>query len=360
MKRLKVIAVGLVLAVTMLAAPACSSLDKSEGSGYHIALSMSFTGNDWQAEARDLILATAKSPGFKDRVAGVDVYVSGTDAQAQISQIQQMIAQRYSAIIIYPVSSTALNNVIKQGCEAGIPMFTYDATVTEPCAHGVSFDQKKLGQVTAEYLADAMGNKGNVVLITGVPGNSVDTDRTSAAEAVFRARGINILDKCAGQWAQGPGGQCMSRFLAAFNDIDGVWSQAGGIAIPNAFDAVGRPYVPILTESENQWRLALGDPAMIAKGLTGASYGSPPYQGAAAFTMAVDALDGKTFPHFIDIGFEFVKQDQIKLCTTGSLTELREGCNTYPNDRVSSGFFASWWSEKWTPTIDLNTLQSTN
>lgn len=346
----------LVLVVTVLLS-GCGSLDRgTERPGYRIALSMSFAGNDWQTEARNLILATANGPALRDKVSRVDVFSSGSDAQAQISQIQQMIAKKYDAILVYPISSTALNNVIARGCKAGIKMFTYDSSVTEPCAHNVSFDQRQVGRVSAQYLADKIGNRGNVVMITGVAGTSVDNDRSGAAREVFAERGITVLDQCAGNWAQGPAGQCMSRFLSAFPTIDAVWAQAGGTALTSAFDAVGRRYVPMISESENSWRLALMDPEKIARGLVGGSYGSPPYQGPAALQMAVEALEGKDFPHFVNVGFDWRTQADLKMCTTGSLADLRGGCNTFPDHLVSPGFFADWWSPTWTPGIDLTTM----
>lgn len=363
LKRKTVAALALAGAV-LLSATACSggasgsTTPDGDGDGYNIALSMSYSGNDWQGQAKNLFLAAAQTEPLKDKVAAVDTFVSGTDAQAQISQIQQMIAKSYDAIIIYPISPTALNNVIKQGCAAGIQMFTYDASVTEPCAHNVSFDQKEAGKVTAEYLSDLMGNTGNVVLITGVAGTSVDEDRTTAAKAVFADRGITVLDSCAGDWAQGPAGECMSRFLAAFDNIDGVWAQVGGVAVPDAFDAAGRSYVPMIAEAENLYRLRLQDPAYLDKGLKGGSYGSPPYQSAAALAMAVDAIEGKEFPHFIDIGFDWVPQEDLKMCETGSIADLDAGCNTFPADAVSSGFMADWWSKEWTPNTDLTMLLS--
>lgn len=352
---------GLLAAGTLLLT-GCSSGDSGAGGdgegGYNVALSMSYSGNDWQGQARNSILAAAESDELNDKVDGVDVFVSGTDAQTQISQIQQMIANDYDAILIFPISPTALNNVIRQGCDAGIQMFTYDATVTEPCAHNVTFDQEEAGRVTAEYLADLMNNEGNVVLITGVAGTSVDEDRTSAAREVFEERGIEVLDSCAGDWAQGPAGECMSRFLAAFDNIDGVWAQVGGIAVPDAFDSAGRAYVPMIAEAENLYRLRLQDPDYTDNGLEGGSYGAPTYQGAAALHMAIDAIEGEEFEHIIDVGFDWVPQEDLEMCETGAVEELEAGCNTFPEGTVSDGFMAAWYSSEWTPGIDLDTLLS--
>lgn len=358
-----VAAAGLVLA---LALGACSAGGGSGGSGeskdagpYRVALSMSYSGNDWQGEATNLIKVAAEKAPLKDKVKEVKVFVAGTEAQKQISQIQQMIAQKFDIIVIYPISTTALNGVIKQGCDAGITMMTYDSQVTEPCAHNVTFDQADAGKKTAEALAGFMNDKGNVVMITGVAGTYADEQRTKAAEAVFKERGIKILGKCAGDWAQGPSGQCMSQFLASFDNIDGVWAQAGGPAVLQALDAKGKKYIPIAGESENQWRLALADPEMKAKGLQGVSYGAPPYQGAAALRLAVDSRSsGKKLDSTIDVGYDFFTQDQIKTCEDGTAEELAQGCNAFTSKEVSSGFFADWYSDEWTKGISLSEVIS--
>ena len=362
----RLLAGAALIAASALALTGCAGGNDAAGGGeasgdggYKVALSMSYSGNDWQGEAQSLIYAAAASDSLKDKVDSVKTFISGTDAQTQISQIQQMISAKYDAIIIYPISPTALNQVIKQGCDAGIQMFTYDAVVTEPCAHNVTFDQAEFGKTGAEYLADLMGNKGNVVMITGVAGTSVDEDRTNAAKKVFDERGIKVLDSCAGDWAQGPAGECMSRFLAAFDNIDGVWSQVGGVAVPDAFQAAGRPYVPMIAEAENTFRLRLQDPEYTKNGLQGGSIGSPPWQGAAALSMAVQAIEGKEFPATIDVGYDWVPQEDLKMCETGSVQELEAGCNTFKAGTVSDGFMADWWSAEWTPGIDLETLLNT-
>ena len=358
----KMRAAGVALAGLLLAATsACASEDAGAASDgkYRVALSMSYSGNDWQGEAANLIQVAAQKEPLAAKVSEVKAFVAGTEAQNQISQIQQMIADGYDAIIMYPISPTALNSVIKQGCDAGILMMAYDASVTEPCAHNVTFDQKEAGTRTAEALADLMGNTGNVVMITGVAGTSVDADRTDAAKAVFEERGISVLDQCAGNWAQGPAGECMNRFLAAFDDIDGVWAQVGGPAVLDALDAAGKPYIPIASESENRFALALTDPKYTDNGLSGVTYGAPPWQGAAALRMAIDSLDsGQQLEHVIDVGYPFLTQDQIKPCENGTLEDMQAGCNAFTSSTVPAGFMADWYNEKWTQGITLDEVLS--
>src|SRR4051794_5624665 len=154
---------------------------------YKIFLSMSYIGNDWQAEAANMVKAMASHKSLADKV-DLQVQVAGPNAQRQIQQINAMVQAGAKAIVVFPISPTALNQVVKNACDKGVVVIAYDAEITEPCAYNVHIDQTEAGRVTAEWLAKSMGGKGNIVVLTGVPGTSVDTQRTAAAKATARPR----------------------------------------------------------------------------------------------------------------------------------------------------------------------------
>src|SRR3954463_8763931 len=158
---------------------------QATAAGKHkIFLSMSYIGNDWQAEAANMVKAMAVHKDFADKV-DLQVQVAGPNAQRQIQQINAMVQQGAQAIVVYPISPTALNSAVKNACEKGVMIIAYDAEITEPCAYNVSIDQEEAGRVTAEWLAKKLNGKGNIVMVTGVPGTSVDTLRIKAAKEVF-------------------------------------------------------------------------------------------------------------------------------------------------------------------------------
>src|SRR3954449_2548507 len=136
---------------------------------FKVFLSMSYIGNDWQAEAANMVKAMAAHKNSADKV-DLQVQVAGPNAQRQIQQINAMVQQGAQAIVVYPISPTALNQVVKNACDKGVMIIAYDAEITEPCAYNVSIDQEEAGRVTAEWLVDKLGGKGNIVAITGVPG----------------------------------------------------------------------------------------------------------------------------------------------------------------------------------------------
>src|ERR1700735_1190275 len=129
---------------------------------FKIFLSMSYIGNDWQAEAANMVKAMAAHKSLADKVS-LEVQVAGPNAQRQIQQLNAMVQAGAEAIVVFPISPTALNQVVKSACDKGVKIFAYDAEITEPCAYNVHIDQEEAGRKTAEWLVAKPGGKGNIL-----------------------------------------------------------------------------------------------------------------------------------------------------------------------------------------------------
>ena len=202
---------------------------RSAAEKYKIYLSMSYIGNDWQDEAAKMVKAMAAAPEYKDKV-DLKVQVAGPNAQKQIQQINAMVAAGAKAIIVYPISPTALNEAVKAACDKGVIIVAYDGIIEEPCAYNTHVDQYEWGKVTAEWLAKKLDGKGNIVMITGVNGISVDTLRNKAAREVFaKYPDIKIVAEANGMWSQAVARTELNKIVAThpWDTIDGLWMQAG-------------------------------------------------------------------------------------------------------------------------------------
>lgn len=324
---------------------------------YKIFLSMSYVGNDWQTEAANMVKAMAGTPALKDKV-DLEVQVAGTDAQKQIQQINSMVQAGAKAIVIYPISPTALNRAIKNACSKGVVVAAYDGEVTEPCAHNVTIDQKQAGTVTAEWLAKTLNGKGNIVMINGVPGTSVDRARTEAAKEVFAKHpGIKIVAEGTGMWSQATAKTELSKILAtnSWDKIDGLWMQVGCFTAASMQLEAGIPddkVKPCAGESSNGHRVQMLPPGTVkgegsyrSIGYRSISYGAPPYSGAMALKLAVQKLEGKEFPQRVTLKLPLVLTNESKLCKTGSIDELKAGCTAFMPDKVPPGWFADIYSD---------------
>lgn len=362
---------GAVLAQAPAAAPP-AAVAPAAGGKYRIALSMSFIGNDWQAEAANMIRAMAAHPSMADKV-DLQVQVAGPDAQRQIQQINAMVQGGAQAIVVFPISPTALNQVIRNACRRNVVVIAYDGEVTEPCAHNVSIDQEEAGRVTAEWLVQKLGGRGNVVMINGVPGTSVDEARTRAAKAVFaRHPGIRIVAEAQGQWSQAVARTELSRILAtqSWDNIDGLWMQVGCYTANAMQLEAGRTPAqlkPCAGEGSNGGRIQMLPAGTAVQGGEGAyrplgapriSYASPPYSGALALKLALQKLQGQEIPQRVTLPLPVVTSETAKLCETGSWAEMAAGCNAFqPSAVTNPGWFASIFSQQ-TPEVGLRAALS--
>jgi ribose transport system substrate-binding protein len=334
---------------------------------FKIFLSMSYIGNDWQAEAANMVKAMAQHKDFADKV-DLQVQVAGPNAQRQIQQINAMVQQGAQAIVVYPISPTALNTAVKNACDKGVMIIAYDADISEPCAYNVSIDQEEAGRVTAEWLAKQLKGKGNIVAVTGVPGTSVDTLRTKAAKEVFaKYPDIKIVGEAVGMWSQAVARTELSKILATRNwdQIDGLWMQVGCYtANTMQIEAGKKPdqLKPCAGEGSNGGRIQMLPAGTEVEGANGTyapmgapriSYASPPYAGGYALKLAIEKLEGKDIPKRITLPLPIVTNETIKYCKEGTWAEMKNGCNAFPPALVPNpGWFASIYSPE-TPEIGL-------
>ena len=334
---------------------------------YKIFLSMSFIGNDWQAEAANMVKAMAAHKSLADKV-DLRIQVAGPNAQRQIQQINAMVQAGADAIVTFPISPTALNSVVKNACAKGVLVFAYDAEITEPCAYNISIDQPEAGRVTAEWLVDQLGGKGEIIVITGVPGTSVDNLRTKAAKEVFAKHpGITIVAEAVGMWSQAVARTELSKILATrtWDDIDGLWMQVGCYTANAMQIEAGKTeaeLMPCAGEGANGGRIQMLPMGTDVEGASGAyrpmgapriSYASPPYSGGLALKLAVKKLDGGDVPKKASLPWPIVTSDTILLCKEGTWADMKSGCNAFlPSLVPNPGWFASIFSEE-TPEIGL-------
>jgi ribose transport system substrate-binding protein len=347
----KAVALGTTALLAIAALTGAASAQDADKK-YKIYLSLSYSGNSWQSEAANIVKALAATPPYDKEVELIEV-ISGTDPQAQISAYESMIEAGADGIVSFPISSTALNRTIKRGCDEGVLFFSYDATVTEPCAYNVSYITSGFGENTAQALVNELGGKGKIFLSRGVPGNSVDKRHTDGAMHIFNQYpGIEVAAEYYSYWDDRTTQQETAKALAAHPDVDGIWAQAGEYGAIQALLDKGGDLVPVVGENSNGFRLALANPEMQAKGLKGVSSGSPPAQSGYAFKLMMEILTGKRElePTNIQYPLPWVPADKVKLCEGDT---FENGCNTFPDGKVPSSFVTEVFNPELLPELSL-------
>lgn len=297
-----------------------SSSSKPTGGTYTIGLANSYIGNGWRVEMEHILEAYSKEAPYNKEVK-LQVVNSGNSVSAQISTINNMIAAGVNAILVDAASPSGLNSVIAQAHQKGIPVIAFDNTVTSPYAYNIYLNQKQFGALGAQFLVKALNGKGNVLLNRGVAGTPVDIDRTAGAMSVFKKYpGIHVIDQINGNWDPAVSESQFANAIAAYPNINAVWSQGGTYGIIQELLKTNHKLMPMAGEASNGFRLALINPTYQKEGLTGISVGDPPALSAVALKSAVEILQGKKLPHTINVPIPVVTASQIK-----------SGVNAFPN-----------------------------
>tara|TARA_R110002124_G_scaffold49687_3_gene145408 strand:+ start:1992 stop:3233 length:1242 start_codon:yes stop_codon:yes gene_type:complete len=356
LKTTKAVALGALIAATSQFALPDAAQAKSKDGKHLIYLSLSYSGNSWQSEAANIVKALAATPPYNETVELVEV-ISGTDPQAQISDYQSMIANGADGIVSFPISSTALNRAVKRGCQQGVLIFMYDATVTEPCAYNVSYITSGFGENSAQALVNELGGKGKIFLSRGVPGNSVDDRHTNGAMNIFNQYpGIEVVAEYFSFWDDRTTQQETAKALAAHPDIDGIWAQAGEYGALQALLQLNpNRLVPMTGENSNGFRQALANPDYQKIGLAGVSAGSPPAQSGLAFKIMMEILTGVREPleegsRNIEYPLPWVPADAVVVCEGD---RLENGCNVFPEDKVPTSFVTEVFNPELLPELSL-------
>lgn len=304
------------------------------GGKYIVYMTALNIGNAWQEEAENLGLAVAKMAPY-DECVEVRKELTDPDPQAQISQVQSMVAAGADAILSYALSPTAINAAYRDACNQGVTVVVYDATVTEPCVYNVSYitsvpngaEHPFMGYNAMSNLIDLMGGEGDIFVSHGVVGTSTDNVHYGSALAAMEQHpGVKILTEYEGRWDSAQQQKETAKALGSFPDVDGIFCGYGESGCVKALQAAGKE-IPVSGETSQYFR------EQLLEGWPGVSIGSPPAQGGIAMKVALAVLlDGPDgIPMDIEVPYNIVTAENVKVCEEDTYTE---GCNVFPPGKV--------------------------
>lgn len=274
----------------------------------------------WMQQTLGMItddVAKLKSAGT---VASYETFNANGDTSQQIAQIRAMIQQRYDVILVDAGSSTALNPVLEQAVDAGITVANFDSLVSTDKVIRVGTDQVEWGRMMAQWLADKLGGKGQIIAMNGPAGVSVAEDRWKGAEAVFeKYPDIKVVANVHSEYNLAPAAQSFASAYQANPTINGVFSQGGALSAAALQTLIKQnaTLVPITGENYNGFLKMWADKK--ASGFSSIATAQPNYLGVIALQAAVAKAAGKSVPTDITVPLpkitddnldQFVKADQ--------------------------------------------------
>jgi len=170
-------------------------------------------------------------------------YATAIGPEKQIADIKDMMSQqKLDGLVILATESAPLTPIAEEAHNNKIYIVSVDRGFLKPVADlFIEGDNEAFGRKSAEFIAERLGGKGNIVALEGIP-STVNTDRVEAALQVFaRYPDIKILGRQPGMWNREKAHEVMRNFLTQFDNIDAVWASDDDMAlgVEQALEEVG-------------------------------------------------------------------------------------------------------------------------
>jgi ribose transport system substrate-binding protein len=202
-KNSKIIFVCFIAAIFSIFAVGCSakesqstsnssnSSDSNSSKGKQITIGFSFGMNlvkHWETEVKGAEMA-AKDNGAKLVWKSADL-----NEQTQVADVENMVQKEVDALIVAPANSQGIVPTVDEVKGKGIPVLSVDIGVsgTDVKSH-IASDNVKIGEMAADHLAELMGKKGEIAIITWTTASATQDREKGFLEQLKKYPDIKVI-----------------------------------------------------------------------------------------------------------------------------------------------------------------------
>ena len=240
MKKNKFLALLLTCAMVLTVLAGCGSKDTpapaeeskpAESGTYKIALIQQHQTNAFQIAVTEGAQAKAAELGVELTILSAD-----QDAATQITQIEQCVSEGFDAILFEPVDPDGLRDAAKAASDAGVVVINIVSSCTDWEDAGISAvscgNNVKAGENEMQHVADLLGGKGNVAILTGPAASSDALDRLEGYENILANYPdmVQVVSPADCQWDTAKAQATVESWLSAY-DLDAIVCENDGMAV---------------------------------------------------------------------------------------------------------------------------------
>lgn len=280
------------------AAPAGTSNESSDS--VKIGLSVSTLNNPFFVTLSES--AKAKAQELEAAIVVVDAQ---DNASKQASDIEDLIQQKVSLIIINPVDSAAVASAVEAANAAGIPVITVDRSSDggEVVSH-IASDNVAGGALAGAYVAELVGEGAKVAELEGVAGSSAARDRGQGFNEAVAGK-LDVVAKQTANFNRAEGLTVMENILQANPDITAVFAHNDEMAL-GALEAIAAAGKDIQVVGFDATDDAV---AAVEAGTLAATVAQKPDEiGSIAVETAIAHLNGEAVEAIIPVNLELIKK----------------------------------------------------
>jgi inositol transport system substrate-binding protein len=239
MKARRVLSLLAILLFTVLLIAGCSSNDSKQATESKTSTGKKTIGVlnlDFSDQFQTYLLDGMKGAAEKVKADNIDVvYMDAKyDSSKQMSQMENLIAQKVDVIIVSPVDTAAAKPMIDLAVKAKIPVISVNRPLAnqELAVSYVGSDSVYSGELEAQQMADALKGKGNIVVLEGNYGHQAQIDRKQGYDNILKKYPeMKIVATQTGEWYRDKGMKVMENWLQSGITIDAVLAENDEMAL---------------------------------------------------------------------------------------------------------------------------------
>jgi ribose transport system substrate-binding protein len=290
------------------------SKDSGDAKGYKIAWSTIYLIPSWQQQTGSFIQKQIDKYKAQGLVAQYSVANANNDVQMQIQQIENLIAQKYDAIILIAGDAAALNPSIEKAHKAGIVVVNIDSLAsTNQMTSKINTSGQEYGELCARFVIDKLGGAGNVIIFNGPAGNPVAEDRRAGAKSVLaKYPNVKLLTELYSHYSEGPAMEVVGPALDANKNVDGIIS-LGGAQSSAALKTLQDKKMKLIPISSENYNAYLKEWARLKpQGFSSFAVAQPNWLGTLAAEQCMRALQGQKVNPNVIVPLPKITDDDLK------------------------------------------------
>ena len=268
-----------------------------------IGFSNASISNSWRVGMLHSIQQAAADNA--DQIKQLIITDANDDPAKQVADVQDLISRGVDLLIVSAATAEALDAIVTRAYEEGIPVVLVDRRITsENFTTFITASDWVYGHMSAQWMVEKLGGKGNIVMLPGMAGVSVAETRITAAKQVFaNYPDIKVLDLQYTDWSPAKGKQVMAALIQKYGtEINGVWNDHGlqGSGAIEAMVEAGWTTLPPITCADLNGCVK----GAVENGAPAFNYDYPPAMGGLSVDVALDILAGKPVPKYYEMNVD--------------------------------------------------------
>ncbi|HBO24341.1 MAG TPA: LacI family transcriptional regulator [Providencia sp.] len=175
---------------------------------------------------------------------GAQLYISDAahDVSKQTSDIEDMLQKKIDILLINPADSVGAETAVLAAKKAGVVVIAIDAQANGPIDSFVGSKNYDAGLMAGKHLGEALGGKGNVAILDGIPVVPI-LERVRGFEAAMKEYpNIKIVTKLNGKQERDTAMNVTENMLQANPTLNGIFSvnDVGSLGALAAIESSGR------------------------------------------------------------------------------------------------------------------------